>query len=305
MRVSDDTATRLSRRHLLTWLAGGGVAVAAGAFGALELAAHDVIPGHSIADVVLGYCDVAAPPMRFAMPGPSYSRSFASTARGVEVGFTVAYPPGHSPGDELPLVVMLHGEGANHTTALSGVRPAQAVAWELTPALRPMALATVDGSHGYWNPHPGDDPMRMVVEEFVPMLQRRGLGRDAVGLMGISMGGYGALEIAARNPGFARAVAAISPAIWTSYAQALSVNPRAYADADAFDAADAVTLAPRLAHTPVRVASGNLDPFRPGVLAFLRALPSAVSELSSGCHTGPFFLAQEPPSLQFLSDHLG
>jgi hypothetical protein len=23
-----------------------------------------------------------------------------------------------------------------------------------------------------------------------------------------------------------------------------------------------------------------------------------------GCHTGPFFLSQEPPSLQFLSQHL-
>jgi S-formylglutathione hydrolase FrmB len=35
--------------------------------------------------------------------------------------------------------------------------------------------------------------------------------------MGISMGGYGALAIAERYPRQVSAVAAISPAIWTSY----------------------------------------------------------------------------------------
>jgi hypothetical protein len=54
------------------------------------------------------------------------------------------------------------------------------------------------------------------------------------------------------------------------------------------------------------VASGLDDPFHPGVLALARALPaSAVVELSPGCHTGDFFTAQEPASLQFLADHLG
>lgn len=38
-----------------------------------------------------------------------------------------------------------------------------------------------------------------------------------IGLMGISMGGYGALAIAERSPAKFRAVAAISPAVWTSY----------------------------------------------------------------------------------------
>jgi hypothetical protein len=57
-------------------------------------------------------------------------------------------------------------------------------------------------------------------------------------------------------------------------------------------------------------ASGHSDPFYPGVQAFARALPErpggvpAVTAFSNGCHAGPFFTAQEPPSLAFLAQHL-
>jgi pimeloyl-ACP methyl ester carboxylesterase len=124
--------------------------------------------------------------------------------------------------------------------------------------------------------------------------------------MGISMGGYGALLLAEKYPDLFRAVAAISPAVWTTYAQARSANGGAYASATDFATDDVVTHASSLAGTPVRVASGLDDPFHPGVVALARALPnSAVVELSQGCHTGSFFTAQEPPSLAFLGAHLG
>jgi hypothetical protein len=42
----------------------------------------------------------------------------------------------------------------------------------------------------------------------------------------------------------------------------------------------------------------------PGVVALARALPSGTVEFSRGCHTSPFFIAQEPPSLAFLGRHL-
>ena len=123
--------------------------------------------------------------------------------------------------------------------------------------------------------------------------------------MGISMGGYGAILFAERFPQLFSAVAAISPAIWTTYAEARGANPGAYASARAFAADDVVTHAHALTGIPVRVAAGVSDPFHPGVEALARALPAdAVVEFSHGCHTGPFFLAQEPPSLEFLSDHL-
>ena len=112
-----------------------------------------------------------------------------------------------------------------------------------------MAMVTVDGGGGYWTPHPGDDPMAMVMSELIPRCQRLGLGRAPrpIGMMGISMGGYGALLFAEKYPQLIAAVAAISPAIWTNYAQAKAANAGAYASAAAFDANDAVTHAAALA----------------------------------------------------------
>ena len=123
--------------------------------------------------------------------------------------------------------------------------------------------------------------------------------------MGISMGGYGALLLAEKHPRLIAAVAAISPAIWTSYAQARAANAGAYASAAGFAAGDAVTHAAALARVPVRVAAGYGDPFYPGVRALARALPKeAVVAFGNGCHDGAFFTAQEPPSLAFLARHL-
>jgi S-formylglutathione hydrolase FrmB len=281
--------------------------VVAGAVG-FELVDHGVLPGKQGLDQLDGACSVAAPPLRFRDLGPSRSGTFVSQARRRPVGYTVAWPPGHGPGDALPLVVMLHGFGANHTNALTSMSPAQAVALEVDGVpLSPMAMVTVDGGGGYWNAHPHDDPMRMVVAELVPMCQQMNLGRapQRIGTMGISMGGYGALLLAEKHPDLFTAVAAISPAVWTTYAQARGANAGAYASASDFESDDAVTHASSLAKTPVRVASGLDDPFHPGVVALARALPkSAVVELSEGCHTGSFFTAQEPLSLAFLGTHL-
>ncbi len=281
--------------------------VAVGVTG-FELVSHGDLPGKQRLDALDGACDVPAPSLTFGPLGPTHSGTFVSAARQRSVGYTLAYPPDHGPGDSLPLVVMLHGFGGNHTDAVVGMTPAQAVALRMDgQALPPMAMVTVDGGGGYWNPHPGDDPLAMVVDELVPMCQRLGLGTDGhqIGAMGISMGGYGALVLGERFPRTFTAVAAISPAIWTTYDEARTANAGAYASAAAFRSDDAVTHAGALAGMPVRVVSGADDPFHDGVVAFSRVLPApGTVTVSTGCHTAPFFLAQEPPSLQFLGAHL-
>ncbi len=295
------------RRVLAAGLGGAAALVLAGAAG-VELVSHGVLPGKQELDQLDGACSVAGPTTRFADGGRSISGSFSSRARRRRVGYTMAWPPGSAPGTPLPLVVMLHGYGANHTNALTAMTPAEAVSLVVEgQPLPPMAMVTVDGGGGYWNPHPGDNPMEMVVSELIPLCQGMNLGRSPqkVGTMGISMGGYGALLLAEKYPTLFRAVAAISPAIWTSYEQAHAANPGAYASAADFAEDDAVTHAGALAGTPVRVASGDDDPFHPGVVALAQELPkSAEVVLSQGCHTGPFFTAQEPPSLQFLGTQL-
>jgi S-formylglutathione hydrolase FrmB len=209
----------------------------------------------------------------------------------------------------LPLVIALHGYGGSHVRPLAGMSLAQAVALTVGGRpLAPMAMVSVDGGGGYWNPHPGDNPMAMVIDELIPFCQRLGLGRppQRIGAIGISMGGYGALLFAEKYPRLFTAAAAISPAIWTSYAQARAANAGAYASAEAFAANDAVTHAAALHGMPVRVASGYDDPFYPGVQALARALPpGAVVDFGKGCHSGPFFVEQEPPSVAFLARYLG
>ena len=297
----------MTRRRLLAAGLGTAVVAAAGAAG-LELIEHGVLPGKTDLAKLDGACQVASPPLVFGRPGHAQSGQFYSRARRREVGYTITWPPGHGPGSRLPLVVVLHGEGRDHTGVLSGMTLAQAPALRVDGRpLTPMAMVAADGGRGYWNPHPGDNPMGMVIDELIPFCQRLGLGRPPhrIATMGISMGGYGAILLAEKFPRLISAVAAIGPAVWTSYQQARSVNQEAYASAADFAANDVVTHTAALAGKPVRVASGLDDPFQPGVAVLARALPkTATVIMSAGCHTGPFFTQQEPPSLAFLAQHL-
>jgi enterochelin esterase-like enzyme len=300
--------SRWSRRRVLTFGLAPVAVLACAAAGGAELVSRGVLPGRTLLQELDGACSVPAPPLAFSPLGPSVDGSFYSAARRRTVGYTIAYPPGHRPGDELPLVVVLHGYGGNHAHALAAMSPAQAVA--LRPGgrpLAPMAMVTADGGDGYWNPHPGDDPMAMVIGELIPRCQRLGLGRPSrrIAVMGTSMGGFGALMLAERYPRLFTAVAAVSPAVWTSYPQARQANQGAFASAAAFAAGDVIAHAAALGRRPVRIASAYGDPFYPGVRTLARALPAgAVAVFGPGCHDGSFFAAQEPPSLAFLASHL-
>jgi pimeloyl-ACP methyl ester carboxylesterase len=297
-----------SRRRLI---AGGAMLAVLGVGGGvtLDLVSKGILPGQSLLDEIDGACSLPTTKFTFAKTlGPVKSGGFYSRARGQQVGWQLAYPPGHSFGDELPLIVALPPYGATHLHALLGPTLAQAVGMLVGgEALTPMAIVAADVGKGYLSPRPGDDPMAMLVDELIPMCQRLGLGRPPmrIGTLGISMGGYGAILVAEHHPQLISAVAAISPAIWTSYAQAKAANPTAYWSAAAFAANDAVTLAPRLRGIPLRVASGNSDPFHAGVVAFVQAYPGhPETAFTHGCHSGPFFLEQEPPSMAFLAAHL-
>jgi len=274
----------------------------------LDLIAHGVLPGQQTLDELDGACSVTIPPETFSPVGRSISGTFYSRARNRTVGYTIAYPPGYPPGSKLPLGVVLHAFGGSHTSTFGGLTLARALAGRTgrrRPA--PIALVAADGGGLYWNRHPGDDPMAMIVDELIPMCRRLGLGRAprSVGATGISMGGYGALLLAENHRHLISAVAAISPAIWTTYAEARGANAGAYASAGAFAGDDVVTHASALAGMPVRIASGIEDPFHPGVAALARALPaSAIVEITQGCHDGSFFASQTPAALAFLAQHI-
>ena len=272
--------------------------------GGFELVDHGVLPGKQTLDRLDGACSVPTPAESFRTPGAAVTGRFFSRARGREVGYTIAYPPGHADGSPLPLGLYLHADGGDHSSNLGGLPLVNALAGDGLPAI---ALVAVDGGNLYWHPRPGDDPMGMLIDEVIPMCQRRGLGNrpHTVGAIGISMGGYGAILLAEKHPLKITAAAAISPAVWTSYSQAKAANPGAYTSSREFVENDVVTHTQALAHTPVRITSGIDDPFHPGVLALARRLPrTATITVTDGCHDGTFFASQRHASIKFLAEHL-
>jgi len=299
--VNDGAAHGWTRRRVLATGLGSAAAIIAGGF---ELVDHGVLPGKDILDRLDGACSVPTPPETFRTPGETITGRFYSHARNRDVGYTIAYPPGHTRGSRLPLGLYLHADGGNHASDFGGLPLAGALAGAGLPAI---ALVAADGGNLYWHPHPGDDPMGMMIDEVIPMCQGLGLGQTSgsIGTIGVSMGGYGAILFAEKYPRTISAAAAISPAIWTRYAQARAANPSAYTNAQEFAHYDAVAHTSALADTPLRVVTGNDDPFLPGVLALIKRLPrSAITEITGGCHDREFFASQRHRSISFLGEHL-
>nr|WP_237447598.1 alpha/beta hydrolase-fold protein [Nocardioides flavescens] len=153
--------------------------------------------------------------------GETENGVLTSRARnGRRCGWSIACPAGPRAG--LPVVVVLHGRGGDHSSAFSPTylgldRFRDATVVTGVPA---YALASVDGGEEYWHARAdGDDPAAMVVDEFLPLLAERGLDTSRLGLLGRSMGGYGALHLAGvLGRDRVSAVAAMSPALWRDYA---------------------------------------------------------------------------------------
>jgi len=102
-RQAEPRPPRWSRRRVLA-LGLAPAALLAGGIAGLDLVSRGVLPGRSMLQVLDGACSVTVPPLAYSPVGPSYSGTFYSAARRRTVGYTIAYPPRHRPGDELPLV---------------------------------------------------------------------------------------------------------------------------------------------------------------------------------------------------------
>lgn len=164
-----------------------------------------------------------------------------------------------------------------------------------------FALAAIDGGvHDYWHPRAvGRDPRALVLDHFLPLLEREGLVVERPAFLGWSMGGYGALLLATEVE-HAGPVVASSPALWARYADSA---PGAYdgaADFARWGVLGNPARIARLARRQVRVDCGEDDPFVPGVSELRHELPSARVHLSPGAHDAAYWKRVLPAQLAWL-----
>jgi S-formylglutathione hydrolase FrmB len=132
---------------------------------------------------------------------------------------TLSPPPPHSGRSDLPVVLVLHGLGDDHLALDDfGIAARLHVAME-SSALPPFHAIAPDGERGFWiDWHDGSRPYeRFLLEELLPAAER-GLGLDAVPrdrrhVVGVSMGGIGALQVGLRHPELFASAASLSGAI--------------------------------------------------------------------------------------------
>lgn len=238
-------------------------------------------------------------------PGRLASGSFVSARRGgVSTGWSVAYPPGSRGVRRLPVLVVLHGRGGDHRSAFADLHLDSYLAQAVLDGASPFVIASVDGGdHSYWHPRRAGDAAGMVVDEFLPLLADRGLVVDRFGLLGWSMGGYGALYLGTRlgHPRIA-ALVAESPALWRHSWQSAA---GAFDDAADFNAHAVWGRQHLLAGIALRIDCGADDGFAPITRALRASLtPTPAGGIEPGGHDDAYWRSQVPAQLAFVAARL-
>ena len=215
---------------------------------------------------------------------------------------TAAIPSGASAGR--PLLVFLHGRGGDGNE--SNANDAFFAALRGLGGRAPDVVFPNGADHSYFHRRASGDWARYILDEVIPQAVRR-LHADPrrVAIGGISMGGFGAFDIARRRPSEFCAVGGHSAALWT---RAADTAPGAFDDAADFARNDVV----RIARTRGRAAWGHArlwldggagDPFRAADQAFAGALRIPLHHWAGG-HDSTYWHAHYARYLRFYADAL-
>jgi pimeloyl-ACP methyl ester carboxylesterase len=196
------------------------------------------------------------------------------------------------------LVVALHGHGGNADWAFKRAHLDRYVVGT------GLAVASVDGGNYYWHARrSGVDPARLVIRDLLPLLGKKGLDIDRIGLIGWSMGGYGALLLASRlGPRRVAGVVAVSAALWQSPGAGGSDGFDGYAD---FARNDVFAARRRLRRIPVRLDCGRGDLLIGANQLFASGLPSAETTFDQGGHTEEYWRGHAEDEMRWLSRRFG
>jgi enterochelin esterase-like enzyme len=285
-------------------LLGGAGVVAVGAAAAGAGVYEGVLPGRPQLQARLGLNGEPGkvPDVR---PATVETGTFLSERRGgVETGYRIITPVGVR--TALPVVIALHGRGSNSRTLVGpDFHIEKFLEAHVQAGGAPFAIGTVDGGQSYWHERPsGEDAGAMVVEEFLPMLAERGLratAEDRIGLLGWSMGGYGALWLGGLlGADRVGAVCAVSPAMWTDPADA---SRSGFRDVGEYVGFTVQRRQADLAGIPVRIDCGTGDQFYRAVQEYAEDFPAdadVTATFEPGGHDPDYWRRVLPAELDFL-----
>lgn len=216
----------------------------------------------------------------------------------------VAVIPPHSDGAGRPLLVFLHGRGGDGQDANLNEAMFRALAAEGPAA--PDLVFPNGGEASYWHNRRSGRWADYVLREVIPIaLARLHADRRRVAVGGISMGGFGALDLARAAPARFCAVGASSAAVWFRGADTAA---GAFDDAQDFGRNDVLAAA---AHTdpygpiPVWIDVGTADPFRAAdttLATRLRAHGAHVRfHVWPGGHDSDYWEAHWPDTMRFYA----
>jgi S-formylglutathione hydrolase FrmB len=207
-----------------------------------------------------------------------------SRAVGEKLPTTVVVPDALEDAERPPLLVFLHGRGGDERSELDDAFYA---AIDELGARAPVVALPDGGNDSYWHDRGDGNWGRYIVREVIPEVTRRyGTDPRRVAIGGISMGGFGAFDIARLHPHRFCAAAGHSPALWSIGGETAA---GAFDDAEDFARHDVIATAganpAAFSDTRLWIDGGDGDPFQPGIQAFTAALRDNGVRISE--HTWP------------------
>jgi S-formylglutathione hydrolase FrmB len=209
-------------------------------------------------------------------------------------------------GGRRPLLVLLHGraDGSPQSAPAGMLSDALFAGLARLGRRAPVVAILNGGGHSYYHDRRDGRWGSMILDEAIPDAIRRFHTRGRVAIGGISMGGYGALHLAAVRPRRFCAVGGHSAALWTSGGLSAA---GAFDDAEDFARNDVFAAARRGRYDglPVWIDGGNADPFRQADTAFVSLLRAhgvrVTHHVWPGGHEGSYWHAHMPAYLRFYA----
>lgn len=225
-----------------------------------------------------------------------------SRAVGEDLGLDVVVPAGKE--RRRPLLVFLHGRSGSPSSSTDDEAMFKALA---KLGSRAPVIAFPSGKDSYWHNREDGNWGDYVMDEVIPLAAREGDAdprRVAIG--GISMGGFGALDLGRIEPKRFCAVGGHSPAVFTSDSAAFGFDgPADFARHDLLRLAR--TRSPYAA--PVWIDVGNRDTLRPAAAKLAHELRRDGADVTfhvwPGNHDGRYWNAHFADYLRFYADACG